>query len=153
MTHTRPQTGELHPGLPERLRESIHQSGKTAKLVCDEADISTTTLHRYINENVSPSLANLQALAESTGVDFLWLATGEGDIQVFNNNQRQQLRIRDLVIDGMLQIEAAEHAQNKRISLKTRANILSDLVTDALQEGEREVNSGNVIRFMRYAGS
>lgn len=62
-------------GFSKRLKEVI--GNKSGRKFAKEVGISYSTLHNYLANSSSPTLDNLIALSNATGVDMRWLATGE----------------------------------------------------------------------------
>lgn len=69
-------------GFSDRLKEVI--GNKSGRAFAKEVGISYSTLHNYLTNVSSPTLDNLIALSNATGVDMKWLATGEGQIESRN---------------------------------------------------------------------
>lgn len=62
-------------GFSDRLKEVI--GNRSGRAFAKEVGISYSTLHNYLTNSSSPTLDNLIALSNATGVDMKWLATGE----------------------------------------------------------------------------
>lgn len=62
-------------GFSDRLKKVI--GNKSGRAFAKEVGISYSTLHNYLTNASSPTLDNLIALSNTTGVDMKWLATGE----------------------------------------------------------------------------
>lgn len=69
-----PRLGRLH----ERLKVAIGE--RSTRAVADESGISEGTVRNLLNGGI-PKLDSLLRIADATGVDVGWLATGEGPMR------------------------------------------------------------------------
>lgn len=74
----------------ERLKQLI--GSRSGRSFAKDVNISYSTLHNYLTNTSVPTLDNLVALAEYTGVSLEWLATGTGMEQ---NQSTQTITVED----------------------------------------------------------
>ncbi|MGX3065500.1 XRE family transcriptional regulator [Ursidibacter arcticus] len=89
-------------GFSERLKKMI--GNKSGRAFAKEVGISYSTLHNYLTNVSSPTLDNLIALAEATGVDMKWLATGEEPTTNENFIEKAFQRAGQLLQEGISMI-------------------------------------------------
>lgn len=71
-------------GFSNRLKQVI--GDRSGRAFAKEAGISYSTLHNYLTDVSSPTLDNLIALSNATGVSIQWLATGEKEKHIERNS-------------------------------------------------------------------
>lgn len=76
--------GTKGTGFSDRLKKVI--GDRSGRAFAKEVGISYSTLHNYLTDVSSPTLDNLIALANSSGVSLQWLATGESQAHIQPND-------------------------------------------------------------------
>lgn len=73
------ETEKLYADFAARVELAVANAGGPSE-VARRMNVALPTLTRWRTGNADPSRTNLAKLADATGVDLSWLATGEGDL-------------------------------------------------------------------------
>lgn len=85
------ETEKLYADFAARVELAVANAGGPSE-VARRMNVALPTLTRWRTGNADPSRTNLAKLADATGVDLSWLATGEGDLnEIFVLKQQDDL--------------------------------------------------------------
>lgn len=119
-----PRLGRLH----ERLKVAIGE--RSTRAVADESGISEGTVRNLLNGGI-PKLDSLLRIADATGVDVGWLATGEGPMRPVEGRRAEHGREDAPPSPGAeCQLQACEAAQ-------IQAGFLGDQIGAKSAKGSR----------------
>ena len=74
------ETEKLYADFAARVEVAVAQAGGPSE-VARKMRVTLPTLTRWRTGNADPSRTNLVKLADATGVDLVWLATGKGEMR------------------------------------------------------------------------
>ena len=63
--------------LGDRIRKAIETSPLTVHDVADRLEVHRNTVSQWMHGRSAPSVSDMAAIAELTGVDLRWLRTGD----------------------------------------------------------------------------
>jgi DNA-binding phage protein len=148
------ETEEESPGdggFIERMQACATRAGSVNALA-RKADLSQSGIRRYFAGG-EPTRKVLIAIAHAAGVDFRWLATGEGRM---NRDEAGGVGASLPRLDGKalrMAIETVEEVladSTRRIPMDRKADMIA-AAYELFMDGEGKIDKGVVLRLMRSA--
>jgi phage repressor protein C with HTH and peptisase S24 domain len=99
------ETEKLYADFAARVELAVAQAGGPSE-VARKMHVTLPTLTRWRTGNADPSRTNLVKLADATGVDLAWLATGKGEMR---DNAR--LRATHAAAEPQMHYGVAQHQE------------------------------------------
>lgn len=117
----------------ERMQKVVQILGNISEL-SRRVEVAYPTAQKWVKEGAEPSTTNLVKIAEVSGVDLVWLATGEGEpfpqalkIQAATTPEMDEQAAMQSSLDKTAQFIAQQQAVKRKAKLATqRANGLCD---------------------------
>lgn len=138
----------------ERLEEVI--GGKSVRAFARRAKMAEGTLRQYISGNRYPDLDFLVAIAETAGVNILWLATGEGEKYPCEHGKTNEetgiytaLKINDDVLVRSLEaVDEALALAGREVGIERKAGMVA-AVYGALARPGQAADHAEIMRLIR----